>query len=850
MSAEGSKIDKKGKESSGPGGTSLMILFSATIFVSAALLFLVEPMFAKFILPLFGSTPAVWTGSMMFFQAALLVGYLYVHLTTTLLGARRQAVLHLVVILLPLLVLPLVRPGSEWAPSAEGTPIFLLLGLLLATVGLPFFAISTTNPLIQRWLADTDHPAAKDPYFLYRASNLGSVIGLLGYPLVVERELTLHNQGLIWSVSYGLLILLVFASAVMLWRSSPATATDTQEEEETEPLAGDPVSGGGSPQTAAPSLSPGLTEGLTIWRRLRWVGLTFVPSSMMLGVTAFITTDITPIPLLWVVPLSLYLLSFVIVFSPSQRMPDLIHKFMVVALPMMMALLVIDTLAGLGVPYWMRLVVHLLGFFVVAMVLHGEVARDRPPARHLTEFYLWVAVGGVLGGVFNAVIAPVAFPTVIEYPLAIVLACLFVPGLVLSRLLSPRRSEDEQSTEEESPQGEQGGEASSEQRVVGDRSTGRIGGAGRRWVNRGLLMDVVLPLALGLVIVALGWVVDQGYFDSLNETLNSLLNSDALDRSSIWNILIGLAAGLACLWFAYVSNRPLRFGLGIAAVLLAVTYVNGVTQLFEDRSFFGVYQVRSMEATDGEYHALVVGDTNHGAQVVGPQPPKPIAYHDPTGPFGQLFDLLPSETTGESPLAVLGLGAGVMSCYAQPGQQMTYYEIDPKVEEIARNENLFTYLRDCPGKYNVILGDARLKLAEAENGKYGMIIGEAFSSDAIPVHMLTREATDMYFDKLNEHGVLVHHISNRHLELEPVVGDLARDRGLVCYAEYDDNSEPSSSPYSQYKLAAHFTVLARNEADLGSVPDDPRWHTCETSTETDRVWTDDYSNLLSTFQFG
>ncbi|MCA1738477.1 MAG: fused MFS/spermidine synthase, partial [Actinobacteria bacterium] len=302
--------------------------------------------------------------------------------------------------------------------------------------------------------------------------------------------------------------------------------------------------------------------------------------------------------------------------------------------------------------------------------------------------------------------------------------------------------------------------------------------------------------------------------------------------------------GLACLWFAYVSNRPLRFGLGIAAVLLAVTYVNGVTQLFEDRSFFGVYQVRSMEATDGEYHALVVGDTNHDAQVVGPQPPKPIAYHDPTGPFGQLFDLLPSETTGESPLAVLGLGAGVMSCYAQPGQQMTYYEIDPKVEEIARNENLFTYLRDCPGKYNVILGDARLKLAEAENGKYGMIIGEAFSSDAIPVHMLTREATDMYFDKLNEHGVLVHHISNRHLELEPVVGDLARDRGLVCYAEFDQDTE--SVPY---KLASHFTVLARDKADLGGVPDDPRWAPCVTNPDTDKVWTDDYSNLLSTFQF-
>ena len=846
MSAEGVKVGNKkdtvGKGSSGSGGALMMLLFSATIFVSAALLFMVETMFAKFVLPSFGGTPAVWTGSMMFFQAALLAGYLYVHLTTTWLGSRKQAVLHLVVVLLPILFLPLAVPGEEWAPGTQENPIFLLLGLLLVSVGLPFFALSTTNPLVQRWVADTDHPSAKDPYFLYRASNLGSIIGLLGYPLFVERVLTLQNQGLIWSASYGLLILLVIASAVMLWRSNPAPASGsaTQEEEEAEPLAGDPVSGGGSPQSADPSLSPGLTESVTIWRRLRWVGLTFVPSSLMLGVTAFATTDITPVPLLWVIPLSLYLFSFVIVSSPGQRVPDVIHKAMVLALPVMMALLVIDTLAGLGIPYWARLTVHILGFFVVAMVLHGEVFRDRPPARHLTEFYLWIAVGGVSGGVFNALIAPVAFDTVIEYPLAIVLACMFLPGLVVAHLLNPRRSASEQRPEgspEGSSEGEQGPETASE----------RSSGAGR-FSSLKLVLDLALPLALGLGLVGIGWLIDNGYFDSFNETFNSLLNIDTLDRGNIWYIFIGLGAGLACLWFAYVSSRPVRFGLGIAAVIVAVTYANGVTQLYEDRSFYGLYQVTSQEAIDGsggEYHALVVGSTNHGAQVLGPQPPTPIAYHDPTGPFGQLFDLLPAEATDESPISVLGLGAGVMSCYAEAGQQWDYYEIDPAVESMARNPNLFTYLRDCAGEYNVILGDARLRLAEADSGKYGMIIGEAFSSDAIPIHMLTREATDMYLDKLNENGVLVHHISNRHLELEPVVGDLARDRGLVCYAQYDTAGEENIP----YKLASHFTVLAREDADLGSVPTDPRWAPCVTNTETDKVWTDDYSNLLSTVQF-
>src|SRR5215210_2835051 len=531
------KKGASGKRTSRSDGSAMMLLFSATIFVSASLLFLIEPMFAKFVLPSFGGTPAVWPGSMMFFQAALLLSYLYVHATTSWLGARRQAVLHLVLVLLPLLVLPVAVPAEEWAPGAQSNPLLYLLGLLAVAIGLPFFAIAATNPLIQRWLAETEHPAARDPYFLYRASNLGSVIGLLGYPLVVERELTLETQGWMWSIGYGLLIVLVFGSAVMLWRSAPApTAREEGETAEEEPLAGDPVSGGGSSQSADPSLGgpPAAEEsgGLTLMRRLRWIGLTFVPSSLMLGVTAFITTDITPIPLLWVIPLSLYLFSFVIVFSPSQRMPDLVHKAMVMALPVAMALLVVTVLVEMRDPYWLLIVLHLLGFFVVAMVLHGEVARDRPAARHLTEFYLWVAVGGVLGGIFNALIAPVAFDTVVEYPLAIVLACLLMPGAVLARLLR-NSPEEEQATRPGSDEQQEPGEDA-------EREPSSSGGTPRpsrpRWLP--LALDLALPLALGLGLVVFGWAVDRGYFDSLFE------------RNTIWQVIVGLAAA-ACLWFAY-----------------------------------------------------------------------------------------------------------------------------------------------------------------------------------------------------------------------------------------------------------------------------------------------------------
>ena len=787
-----------------------MILFSVTIFMSASLLFLVEPMFAKFILPLFGSTPAVWTGSMMFFQMALLIGYLYVHATTAWLGARKQAVLHLAVVLLPLLVLPLAVPADEWAPSSESNPIFLLLGLLLVSVGLPFFAISTTNPLVQKWLADTDHPAARDPYFLYRASNLGSIIGLLGYPLLVERELTLDTQGIVWSVGYGLLLVLVLASAVMLWRSPrPSVA---EGEEAAELLAGDPVSGGGSPQTADPALVDSRAEGLTLVRRLRWIGLTFVPSSLMLGVTAFITTDITPIPLLWVLPLSLYLFSFVIVFSPSQRMPDLIHKIMVGALPVMMAVLVLTILIELRNPYWLLILLHLLGFFVVAMVLHGEVARDRPPARNLTEFYLWVSVGGFLGGVFNALIAPIAFDTVVEYPLAIILACLFVPGLVLSRLLQSDRASGE---EGRSREGEAASGGDEEDRETITSSGSRALGSRRM----ALMLDLALPLALGLAMWGISTAIDE------------YLPVDYI--SLAWQTMLGLAVGL-CLWFAYSATRPIRFGLSIAAILIVGTATAGAGALYEDRSFFGVYRVTG----DDQVHTLVFGDTNHGAQVLGVQPPEPTTYYHPTGPVGQVFDALPEATSRP---AVVGLGTGTMACYNKPGQQLTFYEIDPLVENIARDNDLFTYLRDCPGENNVVLGDARLSLADAPDGEYGIIVADAFSSDAIPVHLMTREAIDLYFDKLNENGVLLMHISNRHLELEPVLGNVAQDAGLVCRGQYDQENESTPG-----KFVSHWVMMSRDEGALGSMADDGRWPSCETNPDSP-VWTDDYSNLLSTF---
>jgi hypothetical protein len=405
--------------------------------------------------------------------------------------------------------------------------------------------------------------------------------------------------------------------------------------------------------------------------------------------------------------------------------------------------------------------------------------------------------------VFNALIAPVAFSSVVEYPLVIVLACLFLPGAFLGRVL--RR---------------------------GEERDGHPRDAATSWV-----LDLGLPLVLGAAIMLLGWVIDAVVEPAWS--------------SSVWQALIGLAAGL-CLYFAYSANRPIRFGLGIAALLIAGTILSGTGEglIFEDRDFFGVRKVvedtSSMGTEENPYHVLSHGDTTHGAEFLdGSTPPEPITYYARTGPVGQLFDALPNEDV-KSRVALLGLGTGTMACYNAPGRQMTFYEIDPLVETLARDTNLFTYLSDCPGESNVVLGDARLSLRNAPDGEYGVIVGDAFSSDAIPVHLVTREAIDLYLSKLRSDGVLAMHISNRHLELEPVFGDLAQDRGLVCYSQFDVNTEGTPG-----KFPSHWVVMARQPSDLGNVPGDGRWQPCSTTSDpSSDVWTDDFSNLLSTFNWG
>jgi hypothetical protein len=867
-----------------------------TLFVSATLLFLVQPMIGKLLLPLLGGTPAVWNTCMVFFQALLLAGYAYAHASTAWLGTRRQPLLHFAILLLPFLTLGLTV-NRGWLDYGEGSPIPGLLLVLLVSVGLPFFVLSSSAPLLQTWFAGTGHPAAKDPYFLYGASNLGSMLALLSYPTVVEPHLTLASQRLLWRVGYITLVGLIAVCAAWLWRSNGGILD---------------VKSGIADCPDESSVS-NLYTPITWKRQMRWVALAFVPSSLMLGATTYITTDIAAIPLLWVLPLTLYLLSFILAFS---RLPNAVHRLVVTTLPFLVLALVFLMLSELPLRIWGKIVIHLTVLFAVAMACHGELARDRPSAHHLTGFYLWISVGGVLGGLFNAVVAPLIFDGLIEYPLALVLACLLTPALV----------ENQKTDELVRPANPLLGTA-----LVGfylgsglillvaalgrtDLNYGTLTGVHGLWMvvalaagpalvylaepgksaDRGARwLDLGLPAALGVLVVGLnlglritavhrglGRVV--GYLGGALPSWVPPRLVSLLDPHSIYYLIffIYVVPVVACVFFI---GRPLRFGLAVGALFLANAFCDLLSDdvLYRQRSFFGVLHVTD----EGDFRRLEHGTTLHGMQRLRWSSPtlaasaacplaaanpfssvilavggedfaahpgrEPQTYFHRTGPIGQVFAAY-EDTLAMRHVGLIGLGAGTLASYGQPGQKMTFYEIDPLVKRIAYNADWFTFIQDAlvrKVEIDVVLGDARLKLEDRARAgppdKFAFLVVDAFSSDAIPIHLITREALAIYLENLAQDGLLAFHISNRYLDLGPVLGNLAADVGLVGFIENDsDDNIPG-------KTSSSWVVLARDENSLHRLVHEDsreRWRRLTIRQEVG-IWTDDYSNLLQVFEW-
>jgi SAM-dependent methyltransferase len=762
----------------------LPLLFALTLFLSAALLFWIQPMVARMALPVLGGAPAVWNTCMLFFQAVLLAGYGYAHLTPAWLGVRRQTILHLGVLLLPLAVLPLALPAAlvSWLDYLH--PALGLLALLLAGVGLPFFVVATTAPLLQRWFAGTGHSGARDPYFLYAASNLGSMLALLAYPVVLEPWLHLRgfdpqtgqalllSQPWVWTFGYGLLAVLILACAIPVWRAPPAAVLDVGK------------------QTPAPEKER--PAAVTWGQRLSWTVLAAVPSSLMLGATTYITTDVAPIPLLWVMPLTLYLLTFILAFARRELVPLAAVDRL---LPLAVLILVIVVLSEATEPLWLVLAAHLLGLFVIALFCHASLAKQRPDAHFLTEFYFWLSLGGVLGGLFNGLIAPLVFTHLTEYPLVIVLACLA--------------------------------------RGVGRQPPASAKGAAPTPKLRLRLFghqiavdwsDVLFPTAVG-VLTAILVLIGQ----SMNVQAGP--------------IAVGLMFGLPAIICYTFLERPLRFGLGIGAVFLASSLYAGIQgrPVYQVRSFFGILKVVDVtDSFDHRYRRLYHGNTIHGQQSLDPsRRDEPLTYYSRQGPIGQVFAY--RNAPPRQPLhkvAIVGLGAGTLATYGKEGQEWTYYEIDPQVVYIARDSGYFTFLKDSAAHIRIVEGDARLQLARADD-RYDLLVIDAFSSDALPVHLFTREAVEVYLRRLREDGILVFHISNRYLNMAPMLAQLARDARLVCLGQEFAKNEQAGV------FASQWVAMARPAARLTGLVGarGSSWWRLQASNA--RVpWTDDHADVL------
>jgi hypothetical protein len=716
----------------------MTFLFAAAIFVNALLLFLIQPMFAKLLLPRFGGSPAVWTTCMLFFQSALLAGYAYSHSLVKLRRPWQQAVAHLVVIALPILTLPIAVANL----STDGEPISSVLRMSAISVGAPFFALATSAPLLQRWFASANHRAPVDPYFLYAASNVGSFASLLLYPTLIEPALALSTQTRVWSIGYSTAMLLTVACAVVMWRRTAGVAA------------------------TAPAAEAD-TEVVTWRRRLRWIALAFVPSSLMLAVTAYLTTDVAAVPLLWVIPLALYLITFVVTFSAyGPRAVAVCHRFF----PLILLYLTWQLTSETQLPLAAMASTHLAAFVVIAMLCHGALAQDRPGTSHLTDFYLSLAVGGALGGLFNSLLAPVLFDSVVEYPLA--LAC----GIVL---------------------------------LTFHRSTQPLMG-GRRWWLQPAIVAVMTVIAL------------------------------SIPASGMQLLLITWGFLLAAVLVSFsVSRHRRRFGVCVLLMLAVHGVVGGrayVDVAYASRTFFGTYRVVSKQNPPS--FTLLHGTTIHGRQDVGSNEPLTY-YHRPNSGIAQILASRPVGTNGS--VGAVGLGVGALASYARPGEWWTFYEIDPEVERIARDPRYFTHLARCGSTCQVVIGDARLTLQQRSD-VHDIIVLDAFSSDAIPIHLITREAMDVYFSRLTPDGILAIHISNNHLNLRPVVAGVMRKLGLAGRARFQPTAEMDKGHYP-----SHWVALARTEAALGAIATDKGWDVLRLHDE--RVWTDDFSDIWSVIRW-
>ena len=742
----------------------MILRFATTLFVSAMLLFTCQPLVARMIVPLLGGAPATWIVCSLVFQALLLAGYGYAHFLGTRFRVRVQIVLQLALVLSVFLVMPVTVDEALAERLTHAHPTLGLIVLIVRTVGLPFFVLSTTSPLLQRWFAELGET---DPYHLYAASNAGSMLALLGYPFVVEPLLPVGAQSKALHAAYAAYTILLVVCATSTFRKhSPPRIEATPAPPAVRAAAHD-------------SERPFLVEppaGKRWPQRLVWIALAFAPSSLLLGATEYITTDIASIPLLWVVPLAAYLASFIVAFGKKQPVAEATWSRLLGLAAALTAALMINQQTR---PTWIVAGVHLFLLFVGSVVCHRALARLRPPVARLTEFYLLLSVGGVLGGLFNGLVAPTLFDDVVEYPLAVGLVCV---GRVI---LDPDR--DATSTT--------------------------------------MRRDVIFGGVLGLFALAGVRVAHQSY-----------------TPLRVFQVILLVALVVAFFW---ARAKPMRFAVALVGIVLAgMRNMSPPGQvIFADRSFFGILKVR--DDTSKSMRTLVYGRIVHGIQSTDPRKRGvPLSYFHPTGPAGDVLGPLPNQLSFREArhVGVIGLGIGSLAAYARNGDEYTFFELNPTMETVARD--YFTYIPDAEqrAKVNIEIGDARLRLRAGPAGRFDVLVLDAFSSDAIPTHLVTREALAVYRRALKPNGTLLAHVSNQHVDLKPVFAALARDAGMIARDRRDEDVAPEMKEAG--KSGSVWVVLSESAEELMRVAmTQPEW-TPLVATPGQKVWTDDFANVL------
>ena len=727
----------------------ILVVYTAAIFTSALLLFSVQPLFTKMVLPRLGGSPAVWSVAMVFFQSLLLGGYAYAHYLMQIRNRVIAVVIHLVLLVIAFTTLPLTIAAGWDAPPATGYA-FWLLALFAVSIGLPFFALAANNPLLQAWFVRTGHKDGPDPYFLYASSNIGSFLALLSYPILLEPMFTLRMQNDIWTWGYLLLIALILFCGVLLLRA-PAWQPPA--------LAADDVA------QAAP----------TPRMRWRWIFLAAVPSGLLIAVTAHISTDVAAAPLLWVLPLSLYLLTWVLVFQSRPLLP---HRWVMLIQPLAISSVIVLLAIGGEQNLLLTLGGHLLCFFVIAMACHGELAKARPPARYLTGYYVALSFGGMVGGLFAGLVAPYTFSWIAEYPILVVLAVLCVPAA----LTRPPALE--------------------------------------RWF----------------------WPALAFFAAALISPVYMYKAFALTDQTRV--LVIGAVAIVGMIFAVLVKADRVKLA-AIAFLALALTriYPSDDGRVETVRSFFGVHKI--VVTTDGKYHVLMHGTTIHGAEQFlddAGKPltgrPEPISYYHRDGGIGLAIEAVRARKSAPLRVAAIGLGSGSLACASKPGESWKFFEIDQSMVDTARDPKYFRFISECDPGMQPVMGDARLTFAREPDGVYDLIIIDAYSSDAIPIHLATVEAMKIYKTKLAPDGAVMVHVSNRHLELASVIVGIAEANGLNSWVYNEDTGRDAD-----YIFSTNVVISARDPADVGDLATSSKW-SLTAANKDQRVWTDDYSNVL------